>query len=81
MTGGAGADQFWLLTDDPALLTMANTVTDFSQGTDVIGIANQGVNFDALNLSGNTIVLNDITFATLVGVDTSTLTAADFVFI
>ena len=81
LTGGAGADQFWLLTDDPALLTMANTVTDFSQGTDVIGIANQGVNFDALNLSGNTIVLNDITFATLVGVDTSTLTAADFVFI
>ena len=81
IAGGAGADQFWLLTDDPALLTAANTVVDFTQGTDVIGIANQGVNFDALKFSGNTIILNDITFANLTGVDTSSLTAADFVLI
>jgi 2',3'-cyclic-nucleotide 2'-phosphodiesterase (5'-nucleotidase family) len=81
ITGGAGADQFWLLTDDPELLAVPNTVLDFTQGTDVIGIANQGAGFGDLVLGGSTIALGDITFATLVGVDTSTLTAADFVFI
>jgi hypothetical protein len=80
IAGGAGADQFWLLTDDPTLLVVPNTVVDFTQGTDIIGIANQGANFDALDFGGNTITLNGVTFATLTGFDTSTLTAADFVF-
>jgi len=56
-------------------------VTDFTQGTDVIGILNQGVDFNALVFGGNTIALNGITFATLTGVDTTTLTAADFAFL
>jgi len=81
LAGGAGADQFWLLTDAPELLTMPNTVADFTQGTDVIGIANQGVNFSALAFSGESIALNGDTFAILAGFDTTTLTAADFVFI
>jgi hypothetical protein len=82
LAGGAGADQFWLLTDNPALIEIPNTVTDFTQGVDVIGIMNQGagVNFASLSFTGNSIALNGNTFATLTGVNTTTLTAADFVF-
>jgi glycerophosphoryl diester phosphodiesterase len=82
LAGGAGADQFWLLTDDPALIEIPNTVTDFTQGVDVIGIMSQGtgVGFANLSFTGNSIALNGDTFATLTGVNTSTLTAADFVF-
>ena len=82
LAGGAGADQFWLLTDDAALIEIPNTVTDFTQGVDVIGIMNQGagVNFASLTRTGNSIALNGDTFATLNGFDTTTLTAADFVF-
>jgi 2',3'-cyclic-nucleotide 2'-phosphodiesterase (5'-nucleotidase family)/predicted extracellular nuclease len=82
LAGGAGADQFWLLTDDPTLIEIPNTVTDFTQGVDVIGIMNQGagVSFASLSFTGNSIALNGDTFATLTGVNTTTLTAADFVF-
>ena len=80
LTGGAGADQFWLLTD--VAPDTANTVVDFTKGTDVIGIASQGagVNFASLTRTGNSIALNGDVFATLNGFDTTTLTAADFVF-
>ena len=82
LSGGAGADQFWLLSDDAALIEIPNTVTDFTKGVDVIGIMGQGagVNFATLSFTGNSIALNGDTFATLTGVNTSTLTAADFVF-
>jgi len=62
---------------------MPNIVTDFTQGTDVIGIMNQGagVSFANLSFTGNSIALNGDTFATLAGFDTTTLTAADFVFL
>ena len=82
LSGGAGADQFWLLSDDAALIEIPNTVTDFTKGVDVIGIMGQGagVNFASLSFTGNSIALNSDTFATLTGVNTSTLTAADFVF-
>jgi glycerophosphoryl diester phosphodiesterase len=82
LSGGAGADQFWLLTDNPTLIEIPNTVTDFTQGVDVIGIMNQGagVSFASLSFTGNSIALNGDTFATLTGVNTTTLTAADFVF-
>ncbi|BFM38826.1 hypothetical protein [Synechocystis sp. LKSZ1] len=82
LAGGAGADQFWMLTDSPTLLTSANTITDFTPGTDVIGIAAQGdlVGFDDLTFSGNNISLNGVTFATLTGIQTNTLTSASFVF-
>ena len=83
LSGGAGADQFWLLSDDAALIEIPNTVTDFTKGVDVIGIMGQGagVNFATLSFTGNSIALNGDTFATLTGVNTSTLTAADFVFL
>ena len=81
LSGGAGADQFWLLTD--VAPDIANTVVDFTQGTDVIGISSQGagVNFASLTRTGNSIALNGDVFAILTGFNTTTLTAADFVFI
>jgi len=81
LSGGAGADQFWLLTGD--VPETANTVVDFTKGTDVIGIAGQGasVNFASLTRTGNSIALNGDVFAILTGFNTTTLTAADFVFI
>jgi len=82
LSGGAGADQFWLLTGD--VPETANTVVDFTQGTDVIGIMGQGAGFtfNSLTRTGNNIaLLNGDVFATLNGFDTTTLTAADFVFI
>jgi hypothetical protein len=74
------ADQFWLLTDMAP--DTANTVVDFTQGTDVLEISGQGagVNFASLTRTGNSIALNGDVFATLNGFDTTTLTAADFVF-
>jgi hypothetical protein len=48
----------------------------------VLGIASQGagVNFASLTRTGNNIALNGDTFAILTGVNTTTLTATDFVF-
>jgi hypothetical protein len=56
---------------------------DFTQGTDVLGISSQGagVNFASLTFTGNSIALNGDVFAILTGFNTTTLTAADFVFI
>ncbi|MFN9176547.1 MAG: hypothetical protein ACK58N_19100, partial [Synechocystis sp.] len=61
---------------------MPNIITDFTQGTDVIGVAAQGsgVNFDSLGRDGNNLSLNGTIFATLLGVNTELLTAADLVF-
>ncbi len=83
LSGGAGADQFWMLTD--AIPSVANTIADFVSGVDVIGIANQGagVDFNDLSLVGNTIAFKgqeNQPFATLTGIQTNTLTAANFVF-
>jgi glycerophosphoryl diester phosphodiesterase len=82
LSGGAGADQFWLLTDNTGSIEMPNIITDFTQGTDVIGIAAQGsgINFDSLVRDGNNLSLNGTVFATLLGVNTELLTAADLVF-
>lgn len=81
IAGGAGSDQFWLLTD--TIPTTANRVIDFTQGVDVIGIANQpsNVNFDSLIFNGNNIAIGNVTFAVLSNVNTSTLTVADFAFV
>ncbi|MEB3173577.1 MAG: hypothetical protein VKN60_00055, partial [Cyanobacteriota bacterium] len=59
-----------------------NTVVDFTQGVDVIGIMNQGagVGFANLSFAGNDIKFNGAVFATLSGFNTSALTSADFVF-
>ncbi|MBD2692351.1 esterase-like activity of phytase family protein [Anabaena catenula FACHB-362] len=80
LSGGAGADQFWILNGD--LPSAANTVVDFEIGTDVLGIGGQGAGFDFadLTLSGNSIAVGSATIAILTGVNTTSLTAANFAF-
>ncbi|MBE9238217.1 VCBS repeat-containing protein [Anabaena aphanizomenioides LEGE 00250] len=80
ISGGAGADEFWILTGD--LPATANTILDFTIGTDVLGIGGQGVNFgfDDLIRSGNNIAIGSQTIATLKNVDTTKLTANHFTF-
>jgi alkaline phosphatase len=81
ISGGAGADEFWIVNGD--LPAAANTILDFSMGTDVLGIGGQGAGFgfDDLTLSGNSIIINGITVAVLNGVNTATLTADNFAFV
>ncbi len=81
LSGGGGADQFWIFGGEaPA---SPNTVLDFQAGTDVIGFqgAGAGVGFAQLTRTGNTIALGGVTIATFTGIDTTTLTAANFAFI
>ncbi|GCL38306.1 hypothetical protein SR1949_34200 [Sphaerospermopsis reniformis] len=80
ISGGAGADEFWILTGD--LPATANTILDFSIGTDILGIGGKGAGFgfDDLTLTGNNIAIGSQTIAVLKNVDTSKLTAANFVF-
>ncbi len=81
ISGGAGADQFWIVNGD--LPAAANTILDFSMGTDVLGIGGQGAGFgfDDLTLTGNSIAIGATTVAILNGVNTATLTAANFAFV
>jgi alkaline phosphatase len=78
LSGGAGADQFWIYNAEaPA---SSNTVLDFQLGTDVLGISGASFKFADLTRTGNAIAFGGTTIATLTGVDTSTLTAANFAF-
>ena len=82
ITGGEGADQFWIAGAE--LPESANTITDLESGIDVIGVAGLGIGFDDLNLSdrdGNTLIsIEEDDLAILEGVDANSLTADDFVF-
>ena len=55
-----------------------NTVDDFSIESDAIALP-QGIGFDDLSLSGNEISFGDDTSLSLAGIDTTTLTASNFV--
>jgi serralysin len=78
LSGGAGADQFWIYNGEAP--TGGNTVLDFQIGTDVLGFTG-GVKFADLTRTGNDISLRGSTIATLTGIDTTTLTAANFAFV
>ncbi|MEM8674575.1 MAG: choice-of-anchor I family protein [Cyanobacteria bacterium P01_G01_bin.67] len=82
ITGGAGADQFWIAT--ATIPESTNTVDDFTAGEDVIGIAGLGIGFDDLSLTqiedNALIATGDSELATLVGVDSASLTADNFAF-
>ncbi|MFB2646090.1 hypothetical protein ACE09Y_07425, partial [Raphidiopsis sp. BLCC-F218] len=82
ISGGAGTDEFWILTDNPTLLTSPNIITDFTPGTDVLGVMDQGPNFDFsdLSFSGNDILVNGKAITTLSGIATTGLTTGNFVF-
>jgi serralysin len=79
LSGGAGADQFWLYNGEAP--SSANTVLDFQIGTDVLGISGSSLKFADLTRTGNNIAIGGNTIATLTGVDTTTLTAANFALI
>jgi Ca2+-binding RTX toxin-like protein len=75
LKGEGGRDKFVL-----AKGAGTDTITDFVAGTDLIGLSG-GMSFSSVSLSGSNILLtssNEI-LATLTGVNTSTLGAANFV--
>ena len=81
LSGGAGADIFNIVMAG-AIPTAANTILDFQSGTDLIQLNGLGAAFGIgnLTLSGNNIAIGSSVIATLTGVETSSLTTANFKF-
>lgn len=73
LTGGKGGDTFVFAAGEGT-----DTISDFKLGADVIGLSG-GLAFGSLTFSGNEILLGSEVLAILDGVDTTTLTAANFV--
>jgi len=74
LTGGSASDTFIF-----AALDGTDTITDFNDGLDYIGLSG-GLTFGQLSFSGSNIIVtstNEI-LATLTGINTTNLTAADF---
>ncbi|MEH2341540.1 MAG: esterase-like activity of phytase family protein [Nostoc sp.] len=83
LSGGAGADQFWIA--NASLPTSKNIVTDFAIAIDKIGLGGVGITqFSALTLlqqGSETIVKTGNTeLVSLLGIAATSLTANDFVF-
>ncbi|MEH2360109.1 phytase [Nostoc sp.] len=83
LSGGAGADQFWIA--NASLPASKNIVTDFAIGIDKIGLGGVGVTqFSGLTLlqqGGNTIVKTGNTeLVSLLLITSTSLTANDFIF-
>ena len=83
ITGGKGADQFWIAVAQTS--EASNTITDFTPSEDVLGIAGLGADFGQLDISqqnGNTLIAaNGNDLAILSGVDANSLNAEHFVFV
>ncbi|RCJ23027.1 hypothetical protein A6S26_00205 [Nostoc sp. ATCC 43529] len=77
LTGGNGKDKFVL-----APTQGTDTITDFCKGTDLIGLSG-GLSFSQLSFSGHNIIVTatDEILASLTGINTTTLTAANFTII
>jgi len=84
LTGGAGADQFWVA--NGSLPNALNIVTDFTLGVDVIGLGGisgvtQFSDLTLLQQGGDTLVkVGNTELASLLGVTSSSLTASNFAF-
>lgn len=82
--GNEGEDQFWLMNGE--MSNVANRITDFTSGEDVIGFAGVDFSFEDLNISqfgetnGTRITVEDQGVAILLGVNPTDLTEADFNF-
>ena len=79
LTGGRGADRFVFAQSDGS-----NTVTDYQDGFDRIQIESGAQSISDLTIwrsGGNTVITFDDTSITLLAVDRSQITAADFVFL
>jgi hypothetical protein len=73
LTGGNGKDVFVFAAGEGI-----DTITDFSLGSDKIGLTG-GLTFGNLSFSGNQIRVGSDVLAVLTGVNTNTLTASNFV--
>ena len=73
LTGGNGPDTFVFAAGEGT-----DTITDFSSGTDKIGLSG-GLSFGSLSFSGNNILFGNEVLATLTDVNTTTLTQSNFV--
>src|SRR6476661_1387047 len=73
LTGGNGKDVFVFASGEGG-----DTITDFSSGNDKIGLTG-GLTFGQLSFSGNQIRRGSEVLAVLTGVNTTTLTASNFV--
>jgi glycerophosphoryl diester phosphodiesterase len=85
LSGGAGVDIFNIVTGG-TIPSALNTILDFQAGTDFIGVLGKkadGTSFSLADLarSGNNIAIGNAVIATLTGVDTLSLTSANFNFI
>lgn len=82
ITGGAGADQFWIATAETP--NAANTITDFTGGEDVLGIAGLAISFEDVSITqqeGNTLIAaNGSDLAILQGIEAASLSADSFAF-
>jgi Ca2+-binding RTX toxin-like protein len=74
LTGGNGSDQFFLASKEGI-----DIITDFSKGTDLIALSG-GLSFAQLSFAGNNILVTSTLeiWATLTGINTTTLTSSDF---
>ncbi len=82
ITGGEGADQFWIATAE--IPSSANIITDFTSGEDVLGIAGLGIGFDGLSISqeddSTLIAANGSDLAILQGIGADSLITDNFAF-
>ena len=82
ISGGAGADQFWVATAE--LPESANIVTDFTLGEDVIGIAGLGIGYDGLTIdrtdAGTSISVNGSDLAVVNNIAADSLNSDNFAF-
>ncbi len=83
LTGGSGADQFWIASGE--IPEQANSITDFTVGEDVIGIAGSGGSFSNLTFTQQNqdllVSFNSSNLAVLQGIQASSLNANSFVFV
>jgi Ca2+-binding RTX toxin-like protein len=77
LTGGKGSDKFIFASKEGT-----DTITDFSKGTDLIGLSD-GLTFGQLSFSGENIQMTstDKILTTLTGINTTTLTVCDFIIV
>ncbi|MGK7934831.1 MAG: hypothetical protein AB4206_03365 [Xenococcaceae cyanobacterium] len=82
LTGGEGADQFWIAVAQ--IPNSANVITDFDLQEDIIGIAGVGIGFDELNISqqeDNVLIkANGSDLAILEGITVDSLSIDNFIF-
>ena len=82
ITGGAGADEFWIA--DTEIPESSNIITDFTGSEDIIGISGLGIGFDNLSISqtgDNTVIATEEdNLAILQSVEAASLSSADFAF-